>query len=123
MEVFRGPNSALYGSDALASVINITTRRGVTPLPELSYSAEGGSYGTLHQESNLGGVWNRFDYFTDVSRFDTQNSTPNSEFHNGSCSRQPGMARASRHGAARHGAALGLRSQRAQRHRSVRHPG
>ena len=56
MEVFRGPNSALYGSDALASVINITTRRGVTPLPELSYSADGGSYGTLHQESNLGGV-------------------------------------------------------------------
>ena len=83
MEVFRGPNSALYGSDALAGVINITTRRGVTPLPELSYSADGGSYGTFHQDSNLGGVWKRFDYFTDVSRFDTQNSTPNSEFHNG----------------------------------------
>ncbi len=84
MELFRGPNSALYGSDALAGVINLTTRRGVTPLPELSYAADGGSYGTMRQDSNLGGAWNRFDYFTDVSRFDTQNSTPNSEFHNGS---------------------------------------
>lgn len=84
MEVFRGPNSALYGSDALAGVINITTRRGLTPLPEVGYSIDGGNYGTLRQESTLGGAWNRLDYFTDVSRFDTQNSTPNSEFHNGS---------------------------------------
>jgi iron complex outermembrane receptor protein/vitamin B12 transporter len=84
VEFYRGPNSALYGSDALASVLNITTRRGVTPLPELNYSADGGTFGTLHQDGNLGGAWRRFDYFTDVSRFDTQNSTPNSEFHNGS---------------------------------------
>jgi iron complex outermembrane receptor protein/vitamin B12 transporter len=84
VEFYRGPNSALYGSDALASVLNITTRRGVTPLPELGYSADGGTFGTLHQDGNLGGAWKRFDYFTDVSRYDTQNSTPNSEFHNGS---------------------------------------
>jgi iron complex outermembrane receptor protein/vitamin B12 transporter len=83
-EIFRGPNSALYGSDALAGVINITTRRGVTPLPELGYSVDGGTYGTLHQDGNVGGAWKRFDYFTDASRFDTQNSTPNSEFHNSS---------------------------------------
>ena len=83
-ELYRGPNSALYGSDALASVLNLTTRRGVTPLPELGYSIDGGNFGTLHQEANLGGAWRRFDYFTDFSRFDTQNSTPNSEFHNGS---------------------------------------
>ncbi len=84
VELYRGPNSALYGSDAMASVVSITTRRGVTPLPELGYSVDGGTFGTLHQESNLGGAWRRFDYFTDVSRTDTQNSTPNSEFHNGS---------------------------------------
>jgi iron complex outermembrane receptor protein/vitamin B12 transporter len=83
-EVFRGPNSALYGSDALASVVNLSTRRGVTPLPELGYSVDGGTYGTYHQDGNLGGTWKRLDYFTNASRFDTQNSTPNSEFHNGS---------------------------------------
>jgi len=84
VELYRGPNSALYGADAMASVVNITTRRGVTPLPEVGYSIEGGNFNSLHQESNLGGAWRRFDYFTDVSRSDTQNSTPNSEFHNGS---------------------------------------
>ena len=83
MEFYRGPNSALYGSDALASVVSLTTRHGVTPLPELGYSVDGGTFGTVHQDGNLGGAWRRFDYFTDVSRFDTQNSTVNSEFHNG----------------------------------------
>ena len=81
-ELYRGPNSALYGSDAEASVLDITTRRGATPLPELGYAIDGGTYGTVHQDGNLGGAWRRFDYFSDVSFFDTQNSTPNSEFHN-----------------------------------------
>jgi len=83
-ELYRGPNSALYGSDALASVLDITTRRGVTPLPELGYAVDGGTFGTVHQDGNLGGAWRRFDYFSDVSFYDTQNSTPNSQFHNGS---------------------------------------
>ena len=83
VEFYRGPNSALYGSDALASVVSLTTRRGVTPLPELGYSVDGGTFGTMHQDANLGGAWKRFDYFTDVTRFDTQNSAVNSEFHNG----------------------------------------
>jgi iron complex outermembrane receptor protein/vitamin B12 transporter len=84
VELFRGPNSALFGSDALASVVNITTRRGVTALPELSYSVDGGRYDTYRQEGNLGGAWQAFDYFTDVAHFNTANSTPNSQSHNGS---------------------------------------
>jgi iron complex outermembrane receptor protein/vitamin B12 transporter len=84
VEVFRGPNSALFGSDALASVVSITTRRGVTTIPELGYSVDGGTYGSYRQEGNLGGVWRQFDYFTDASHFDTRNSTPNSQAHNAS---------------------------------------
>jgi vitamin B12 transporter len=83
-ELYRGPNSALFGSGAYADVLDIVTRRGVTPLPELGYAIDGGTFGTLHQEANLGGAWRRFDYFTDFNRFGTQNSTPNSEFHNAS---------------------------------------
>ena len=30
MEVLREPNSALYGSDALAGVVSMTTARGIT---------------------------------------------------------------------------------------------
>jgi vitamin B12 transporter len=81
VELFRGPNSALFGSDALASVINVTTRHGATPLPELKYSIDGGNFGTYSQQGSLGGAWKRFDYFTHLTRFDTANSEPNSQFH------------------------------------------
>jgi vitamin B12 transporter len=33
VEAFRGPNSALYGSDAAAGLFSITTPRGTTPTP------------------------------------------------------------------------------------------
>jgi iron complex outermembrane receptor protein/vitamin B12 transporter len=81
-ELFRGPNSALFGSDALASVINLTTQRGVTPLPQLTYQVDGGTYGTYRQEATFGGAWKRFDYFSDLARFDTRNSDPYSGSHN-----------------------------------------
>ena len=86
VEVFQGANSVLYGADALGSVIQVTTRRGSTPLPEFTYSTDGGNFGTLRQEASLGGVFHRFDYFGDFMNFETQNSLPNSSFHNGTAS-------------------------------------
>jgi iron complex outermembrane receptor protein/vitamin B12 transporter len=82
VEVQRGPNSALFGADAMASVVDIQTRRGTTLTPEFNYSAEGGNFGTYRQAANLGGAWRKFDYFSDFTRFDTDNSEPNSTFHN-----------------------------------------
>ena len=82
-EILRGPNSALYGSDALAGVVSLTSMRGTTPLPQLSYLIEGGNLGTYHQEGTVGGAWKRFDYFSDYSRFDTSNDIPRNQFHNG----------------------------------------
>ena len=84
VEVLRGANSVVYGADALGSVIEVTSRRGSTPFPELSYSIDGGNFGTMRQDVSLGGVYHRFDYFGNFMRFDTQNSLPNSSFHNGS---------------------------------------
>jgi iron complex outermembrane receptor protein/vitamin B12 transporter len=86
VEVFRGANSVLYGADALGSVIQVTTRRGSSTLPEFTYSADGGNFYTLHQEASLGGVFHQFDYFTDFMDFQTQNSLPNSTYHNGTFS-------------------------------------
>ncbi len=83
VEVLRGPNSALYGSDALAGVVSMTTPRGFTPLPQLTYSIDGGNFGTYRQEGILGGSYKQFDYFSDFSRFDTANDIPRSSFHNG----------------------------------------
>jgi vitamin B12 transporter len=45
LEVLRGPQSALYGSDAMGGVINIVTRKGRGE-PRASLSLEGGSYAT-----------------------------------------------------------------------------
>ena len=46
IEIIRGPQSALWGSDALAGVINIITKR-VKGTSKISGFTEGGSFGTL----------------------------------------------------------------------------
>jgi vitamin B12 transporter len=83
IEVLRGPNSALYGSDALASVVSMNTPRGITLLPEVTYSVDGGNFGSYRQEGILSGSYKGFDYFSDFARFDTANDIPRSSFHNG----------------------------------------
>jgi vitamin B12 transporter len=83
IEVLRGPNSALYGSDALAGVVSMNTARGITPLAQISYSVDGGNFGSYRQEGTLGGSYRQVDYFSDFARFDTANVIPRSSFHNG----------------------------------------
>jgi vitamin B12 transporter len=83
VEVLRGPNSVLYGSDALAGVVSLSTPLGTTPLPFFSYLIEGGNFGTYQQEGTFSGLYRRLDYFSDFSRFDTGNSIPDNTFHNG----------------------------------------
>ncbi len=92
VEVLRGPNSSMYGSDAMAGVVSLTTAAGTTPLPELTYLGEGGNFATSHHEGTLGGKWKTSDYFSDFSRFDTSNSIPNDRFHIGTASGNFGWA-------------------------------
>jgi vitamin B12 transporter len=81
VEFQRGPNSALYGSDAEASVVSMNMQRGGTPLPMFNFAADGGTYGTYHEYGNVSGYWKRLDYFAGYSGFGTQNNTPDSQFH------------------------------------------
>lgn len=82
VEVLRGSNSVLYGSDALAGVVSITSTKGATTDPQLTYAADGGNFNTYNQDASLGQAIGRFDYFTNFSRFDTRGSFPNEFFHN-----------------------------------------
>ena len=64
VEVIRGAQSALYGSDAIGSVIQIFTKRGTpTAAPRISGSFEGGTFGTARSDLRvLGGAQQRIDY-------------------------------------------------------------
>lgn len=54
IEVLRGPQSALYGSDAMGGVINIITRKR-TGTFSATVGAEAGSYGTVAGNAAAGG--------------------------------------------------------------------
>jgi len=54
IEVLRGPQSILYGSDALGGVINIITKRGEGP-PSIRASGMGGSFGTARTSLSISG--------------------------------------------------------------------
>jgi vitamin B12 transporter len=82
VEVLRAANSVLYGSDALSGVINIMTRRGRSRIPEASYAIDGGNLGTVRQAASIGGAVKRFDYFSEVSHFTTDNDLPNNAYRN-----------------------------------------
>src|SRR6185436_18726745 len=82
VEVLRGSNSVLYGSDALTGVVNITTRRGRTRVPELMASIDGGNFSTSHADVGGGGAVQRFDYFADYAHLKTDNDVPNNDFQN-----------------------------------------
>src|SRR5438105_7542401 len=68
VEVFRGPQSSLYGSDALGGVINIITEQGEGPA-RFSGMLEGGSFATFHQAGSLSGSTSRFNYSLNVDHF------------------------------------------------------
>lgn len=58
IEVLRGPQSVLYGSDAIGGVINIITRRGDGPT-RARVSVEGGSFGTAREAVHVSGGGDR----------------------------------------------------------------
>ncbi|HEX2654159.1 MAG TPA: TonB-dependent receptor [Xanthobacteraceae bacterium] len=68
IEVLRGPQSGLYGSDAIGGVISITTKRGEGP-PKISTTVEGGSFGTFNQTAALSGSTANFNYAFNVLHY------------------------------------------------------
>lgn len=70
IEIMRGPQSTLWGADAVGGVINIITKKGKGK-PSHSFSFEGGSYGTFKESIHSSGAFEKFDYSLGVSRTDS----------------------------------------------------
>ncbi|GLK56670.1 vitamin B12 transporter [Methylopila capsulata] len=62
VDVLRGPQSALYGSDAVGGVINIATRKGEPGPTRFRANIEGGSFGALTGTASVSGGTQAYDY-------------------------------------------------------------
>ena len=71
VEVLRGPQSTLFGSDAIGGIINIITKRGAEGPFVLNASLEGGSFGTLHTNAAANGTDGIVEYGAGLNYFTT----------------------------------------------------
>jgi len=70
LEILRGPQSPLYGSDALGGVVNIIPIRG-QGRPRLTLTTSGGSYGTVTGQAAVSGSERSVSYSLGLSRYQT----------------------------------------------------
>ncbi len=70
IEIVRGAQSTLYGSDAMGGVINIITRKGEGNA-SLSASFEAGSHNTFTETAGIRGSAGKVNYAVSASRIDT----------------------------------------------------
>jgi vitamin B12 transporter len=82
IEVVRGAESALFGSDAMAGVVQVFTHRGTTRRPQLTLLADGGKYATARGAAQLSGLLGRFDYSAAAAYFQTNGQGTNDGFLN-----------------------------------------
>lgn len=70
IEIIRGPHSALYGADAMGSVIQIFTKKG-TGAPRVEASFAGGNLNTFEERLSLSGGLGRLGYSFGFGNTDT----------------------------------------------------
>ena len=82
IEIVRGAESALYGTDAVVGVIQAFTHRGTTRTPAITLFGEGGNFSTGRGGAQFSGLAGALDYSAAASYFQTLGQGPNDHFLN-----------------------------------------
>jgi iron complex outermembrane receptor protein/vitamin B12 transporter len=80
-EVYRGPNSNLYGAGAESGVVSFTTPHGTTSFPSFLFHGDLGNFTTFQDDLTIAGARDKLDYLGEFNWFQTANDLPNDEFH------------------------------------------
>jgi vitamin B12 transporter len=91
VELVRGSHSALFGSDAMASVVQMFTRRATRDGVGADGTFEAGGYGTVRASAGVTGKRRAVDYSFHAARYMTDNRVPNNEFDNTTLSASAGI--------------------------------
>lgn len=81
-EFVRGPESVLYGSDALTSVVQMFSATGTTRRPEVTLGADGGTFSTARGYASVAGAYSRFDYNFFGEQFNSAGQGINDDYSN-----------------------------------------
>ena len=81
VEVYRGPNSSLYGADAESGVVSLTTAHGTTSFPSLLFEGDAGGFQTSREQLEVAGAHKKLDYLGAFSWLQTSNALPRDEYH------------------------------------------
>ncbi|MGC1461648.1 MAG: TonB-dependent receptor [Terracidiphilus sp.] len=80
-EIYRGPNSSLFGADAASGVVSLTTPHGTTSFPSLMFQGDAGNFHTSREELEVAGAHNKLDYLGAFSWLQSANFLPMDEYH------------------------------------------
>ncbi len=80
-EVYRGPDSNLFGAGAETGVISLTTPHGTTSFPSLLFEGDAGNLSTSREQLEAAGAYKKLDYLGAFSWLQTANDLPNDQYH------------------------------------------
>lgn len=90
-EIYRGPNSGLYGADAESSVVSMATQHGTTSFPSLLFHGDWGNFESSREELEAAGTFGKLDYLGAYSWQQTANDLPHGEYHVGTAGANVGF--------------------------------
>jgi iron complex outermembrane receptor protein/vitamin B12 transporter len=90
-EIYRGPNSSLYGADAESGVVNVATPRGTTSFPSLIFHGDWGNFESSREQLEAAGTYGKLDYLGAYSWLQTANDLPHDKYHLGTVAANVGF--------------------------------